>query len=243
MTEAEWLNATEPGPMLDFLRGKANDRKLRLFACACCRSVLHIIKDATSLSAVETAERYTDGLTTVEELTQVRSRHSDNILSRSFRYLAWASGWAATFNVTVWEAKQSADCVSNAVYHHDAETRKATNIDWPEGFEETYTPMVAGVQRHQSSCLLDIFGNPFRPSPPLPLAILAWNDRTIPRIAEAIYEERQMPEGTLDTARLGILADALLDAGCEDDELICHCRSEGPHVRGCWAIDLILGRE
>ena len=91
--------------------------------------------------------------------------------------------------------------------------------------------------------LRDIFGNPFRPSPPLPAAILVWNDGTIRRLAEGIYEERQMPEGTLDTARLAVLADALLDAGCDDEELRRHCRSEGPHVRGCWVVDLILGNE
>jgi hypothetical protein len=61
-------------------------------------------------------------------------------------------------------------------------------------------------------------------------------------LAEGIYEERQMPVGTLDTARLAILADALIDAGCDDAELIQHCRSAGPHVRGCWAVDLILGK-
>ena len=67
--------------------------------------------------------------------------------------------------------------------------------------------------------------------------------RTVPRIAQATYEERRMPEGTLDTSRLPILADALLDAGCDDEELIAHCRQPGPHVRRCWAIDLILGKE
>jgi hypothetical protein len=88
----------------------------------------------------------------------------------------------------------------------------------------------------------DIFGNPFRPLPPLPSTILAWNGGTVRRIAAGIYENRRMPEGTLDNARLAILADALLDAGCEDEELIRHCRSEGPHVRGCWAVDLIRGK-
>jgi hypothetical protein len=91
--------------------------------------------------------------------------------------------------------------------------------------------------------LLDLFGNPFRLPPFLPPAVLAWNDRSIPRIAQAIYDERHLPEGTLDKARLAILADALLDAGCDDDELIRHCQSDGPHVRGCWAVDLVLGKE
>jgi hypothetical protein len=88
-----------------------------------------------------------------------------------------------------------------------------------------------------------IFGNPFRPSPPLPATVLAWNDGTVRRIAEGIYEQRRMPDGTLDSGRLAILADALLDAGCGDEDLIQHFRSEGPHVRGCWAVDLILGEE
>jgi hypothetical protein len=81
----------------------------------------------------------------------------------------------------------------------------------------------------------DIFGNPFRPSPPLPPAVLRWQDSTVRRIAEGIYEEHAFD-------RLPILADALLDAGCDDEELIAHCRSAGPHARGCWAVDLILGK-
>ena len=90
--------------------------------------------------------------------------------------------------------------------------------------------------------LRDIFGNPFRPSPPLPHAVLCWNDGTVRRMAEAIYDDRKMPKRTLDNSRLAILADALLDAGCEDEDLIQHCRSDGPHVRGCWAVDAILGK-
>jgi hypothetical protein len=66
-------------------------------------------------------------------------------------------------------------------------------------------------------------------------AVLAWNDATVPRLARAIYEDRGF-------GRLPLLGDALLDAGCDDEELIRHCRSGGPHVRGCWAVDLILGK-
>ena len=101
-----------------------------------------------------------------------------------------------------------------------------------------YSPDLASA-----ALLRCIFGNPFCPSPPLPPAVFAWNDGTVCRIAEAIYEERRMPEGTLDTARLAILADARLDAGCDDEALPARCRSAGPHVRGCWAIDLLLGRK
>jgi hypothetical protein len=67
-------------------------------------------------------------------------------------------------------------------------------------------------------------------------------DRTVIQVAEAAYDERQLPEGTLDPARLAVLADALEDAGCNDAELLGHLRSPGPHVRGCWAVDLVLGK-
>ncbi len=92
---------------------------------------------------------------------------------------------------------------------------------------------------NQMGLLRDIFGNPFRLSPPLPQAVLGWNNSTVRRIAQGIYEERQMPQGILDTGRLAILHDALLDAGCDNEELLTHLRSEGRHVRGCWAIDLV----
>jgi hypothetical protein len=94
----------------------------------------------------------------------------------------------------------------------------------------------------QPVLLRDIFGDPFCPSPRLPASVLAWNDGTVRRIAAGIYEQRSLPEGTLDSGRLAVLGDALLDAGCDADELIAHCRSAGPHVRGCWALDTLLGK-
>jgi hypothetical protein len=61
-------------------------------------------------------------------------------------------------------------------------------------------------------------------------------------LAEAAYEERVMPAGTLDPARLSILADALEDAGCTENELLGHLRGPGPHMRGCFVLDLLLGK-
>jgi hypothetical protein len=87
----------------------------------------------------------------------------------------------------------------------------------------------------------EVFGNPFRPSPPSP-AVLAWNDATVVRLARAAYEERQMPEGVLDNGRLAVLADALEEAGCTDSDIPAHLRGPGLHVRGCWVVDPILGK-
>ena len=86
--------------------------------------------------------------------------------------------------------------------------------------------------RVQCRLLHDIFGNPFRPPPAIDPAVLAWNGGAVRRLAQAIYDDRAFD-------RLPLLADALLDAGCADEELLAHCRQGGEHVRGCWAVDLV----
>ena len=64
---------------------------------------------------------------------------------------------------------------------------------------------------------------------------LQWNDGTIPKIAQTIYDHRTF-------ADLPILADALEEAGCDNADILTHCRSSGEHVRGCWVVDLLLGK-
>jgi hypothetical protein len=84
----------------------------------------------------------------------------------------------------------------------------------------------------QSSLLRDIFGNPFRP-----VAFDSrWLTEDVVGVARGIYEDRAFD-------RLPLLADALMDAGCDCDNILIHCRSEGPHVRGCWVLDVVLGKE
>src|SRR5207249_5635173 len=88
----------------------------------------------------------------------------------------------------------------------------------------------------QAGCLRDILGPlPFRPLPRLAASALAWNDACTVKVARAIYEERAFD-------RLPILADALEDAGCDNADILAHCRGPGPHVRGCWVVDLLLGK-
>ena len=80
--------------------------------------------------------------------------------------------------------------------------------------------------------LREIVGNPFRPVPFDP----RWRTSDTVGLAQAIYDDRAFE-------RMPILADALMDAGCEDEQIIGHCRGEGPHVRGCWVVDLILDKK
>jgi hypothetical protein len=253
VTEAEWLACGDPTPMLEFLTSKASDRKLRLFAVAWCRRIWHLMTDERSRKAVEVAERFADGEATEEELaaaqdaageasadaqdtaeaaTDIRTTKATLAAAGAAEAAAWATAWATAGAIggAVAEAVATAWAAGAAAEATGADRRAAEAAE-------------AAARQTQCDFLRDIFGPlAFRPSAPLPPAVLAWNEGTAPRLAEAIYEDRKMPEGTFDTGRLAILADALLDAGCEDEGLIQHCRSEGPHVRGCWAIDLILGK-
>ncbi len=94
----------------------------------------------------------------------------------------------------------------------------------------------------QAALLRDVFGNPFRVTAPTDSSWLGSNDGSVKRLAEVIYEQREVPGGALDNSRLGVLADALLGAGYTDAELLRHLRGEAVHVRGCHAVDRVLGR-
>jgi hypothetical protein len=103
----------------------------------------------------------------------------------------------------------------------------------------------AAELQDQVTLLRDIVGNPFQPLPPRrgkrawehqKRLWLAWNNGTVPKVAQAIYDER-------DFDRMPILADALEEGGCSEADILAHLRSPGPHVRGCWVVDLLLGKE
>jgi hypothetical protein len=108
-----------------------------------------------------------------------------------------------------------------------------TNPPFPDAraFAEQGRPMIA--------ILRCIFGNPFRPAAVDP----HWRTATVLSLAVSAYDDRQLPDGSLEPARLGILADALEEAGCTDQGIFDHLRGPGPHVRGCWPVDVLLAKE
>jgi hypothetical protein len=95
----------------------------------------------------------------------------------------------------------------------------------------------------QADVLRDVVGRLPFPLVEIDPAWLAWHRGATVQLAAAVYEERQLPSGHLDAALLAVLADMLEEAGCCDGDLLGHLRSPGPHVRGCWAVDLLTGRE
>jgi hypothetical protein len=90
-------------------------------------------------------------------------------------------------------------------------------------------------EKHQCDLIRDILGYPYRPVTIIP-SWLCWNDGTVVKIAQSIYDERRFED-------LPILADALEDAGCDNEDILAPCRQSDAHVRGCWVVDLILGKE
>lgn len=256
MTEAEWLTCTDPQQMLRFLNGTGpydtaerklrrklrlrpvddcrTRRKLRLFCCACCRRVWHLLTDQRSRRAVELAERCADGGATLEELDEA-STGASAVHRAALRRLR-QSGAARTGEAQAIAAYEAVCCLDR--YEHYA--------------------VEAALRWHPDSTALlrCLFRNPFRRHPRLGRdkegsprvyfatasvvhqhwPVLRWNDGTVPKIAQAIYDERRFED-------MPILADALEDAGCDNEEILRHCREPGEHARGCWVVDLLLGKE
>jgi hypothetical protein len=237
VTEAEWLACEDPQKMLkmlSFLRRlslRASDRKFRLFACACCRPIDHFLKDERSRKAVEIAERFAEGAVTAKELFDA-SNHANN-----------ACDELATTNRGVSDAETDASNAANSASFWEGEPIElAMYTSHRAAHALSYEGQQTAEKRSQCQLLSDIFGPLLFRSVEIDPHWLLWNDGTVVKLAQAAYEERQLPEGTLDNTRLLILADALEEAGCSDADILGHLRGPGPHVRGCWVVDLLLGK-
>jgi hypothetical protein len=228
MTEAEWLACTDPKAMLEILLCRATERKLRLFAVACCRRIWPQMTDARSRQAVELAERSTDELVSDLELSAVSAEAEE----------------AFKESLTDDEGKYVSD---DDPQFHAASAASFASRPWRLGAEHfsvilkgawDASPVRPAQERAaQAAMLRDLIGNPFRPAALAP----TWLVPPVLSLARAAYDERQLPEGTLDPTRLAVLADALEDTGCTNADVLGHLRGPGPHVRGCWVVDLLLG--
>lgn len=228
MTESEWLACSDPSPMLEFLRGKESDRKFLLFACACCRIVWYLLRDERSRKAVEVGELFADAAADKQryDATFIEAEKCSKSISRSSRK---SRGRRPTPKVL--SAANAATSLCSPGTHYRITAAICINA---------ILNATGGSAELQLCALLrDCIGNPYRP-----ISInSAWQTPTILSLAQAAYDNRNLPDGTLEDDRLTILADALEEAGCQDADILGHLRSPGPHVRGCWALDLVLGKE
>ena len=223
MNESDWLACIDPTPMLRFLQERGiSERKSRLLSCACCRDIWVLLPDPRSRSAIEVAERFADDEATRRELwTAKRDAVSATGIAANAAY------WAASAKPSG-PLSNAFDAASDAYARAMVgEARHDAAVLWD----------VAQVQsqRIQVALIREVIGNPFRDYPLDPLW-LAWEGGTVVQFARGIYEDRAFD-------RMPILGDALEEAGCTHEAVLEHCRSGDEHLRGCWVLDSVLGKE
>lgn len=225
MTEQDWLRSCDIRALITAVRGKGTERLWRLFAVACAQRVADSMCGAKSLNALEVARRFADGAATREELLVARA-HAEAAAYQA-GYEEWLDEARANFR---WDAEYAAACEAKWAA---GVALRGVAVDMGEEPGDDFIAFAEGWLA--PDLLREIFGNPFRWTT-LDPAWLAHNEGTASQLAQRIYDDSAFD-------LLPILHDALLDAGCDDEALLAHCRSDGPHVRGCWAVDLILGKQ
>ncbi len=223
-TEEEWHHCDSPQPLLTYVGTTASNRKFRLIAAACARRIWSHLPDA-SRQSVEVAEHLADGQAGEAERVAAEEA-ADAVVD------------AVIENAT--DENEGGDTAYYATLSA-AWCARSFSRDAPEesGHAAFYAAATEGTKEPFVALLRCVFGNPFRPSSIEP----AWHTPTVKNLATAAYEERSLPSGELDTTRLAVLADALEEAGCDSVDILNHLRGRGPHVRGCWVLDLILAKE
>jgi hypothetical protein len=227
VTEDEWLKCSDPRPMLQFLKShSASNRKLRLFASHCCRRVwnLHKREPGFAHRAVSASDGAADGLVDGKELKAIEQ----------------SIGALGSYSA---EARAS-DVARTAVYQIPADAAEGASICAASYFALTAMEMVgeeaarrkafavAEQLEHiiQAALLRELFGNPFRPV----TVNRSWLTSEVIELARKASDQPQSHQT--------LLAEALTTAGCDNAVMLAHCNQFGGHVKGCWPVDLLLGK-
>jgi hypothetical protein len=250
MTQAEWLVCTDPTLMLECLQGRVSNRKLQLFACACCRRLLGLFPNAAIRQAVEFGEYDADDLAGLRDLFQARqagdawldaqstvdtnsaSTHAETSAVRTSQELIQRHpiGRAAlakhTARDAAWTVRYAANDRRAILEAKPADVVRVARATW-QAAEAAYT----AERQLQATYLRDIVGDPLH----CPAVDPVWQRPEVVVFAELIYERRAFE-------RLPELADLLEEVGCADHCLLAHCREPIQHVLGCWAVDLLTGK-
>ena len=221
MTEKEWLSAKSIDPLREWWRDRRNRkqyaRKERLFACACCRLWWDHLTDERSRRAVEIGEAVADG--PVSKVA-IKRAHTEAVAAAS-EVPSLRRGYSLAASVEIVMNPDRDDVfVATTMRLRDAgpDLRLCTQKE---------------SELAQANLLRDVIGNPFRKVKFSP----DWRTDTAVALAKQMYEAREF-------SAMPILADALQDAGCDNDTILNHCRdAKLPHVRGCWVVDLVLDKK
>jgi hypothetical protein len=219
--EKTWLTTKSFLKLYPVAEAKAkSQRKARLFSVACCRRLGNSLTDERCIAGLDVAERFADGEL---DKTAVKAARTEVIAAARAARASKPHGGAWTPA----EAIQMALGLERSLFLVTAPIRVAIALDWMSVRKRKEEEVV------QCNLLRDVFGNPFRKVK----FEKKWRTDTALTLARQMYESR-------DFGAMPILADALQDAGCDNEEILNHCRDTSlTHIRGCWVVDLVLGKE
>jgi biotin carboxyl carrier protein len=239
--------------MLQYVQGRIAGRQFQLFTSACLRRIWGQLLHEQARKGINALERFADGEGNLDDFNEAIVEIKSPLIGTIYRaprpdacpYVSVGSVVRTNSVVALIEALKLFNeiiaecsgmvvevCLNNAdIVEYNATLFRlipTLPIEHPDGERQS-----------QAALLRDIVGNPFHTLVFNP----AWRTPEVMSIARSGYLERLLPAGLLDIVRLAVLADALEDAGCNDLVLLDHLRGPGPHVRGCWAVDLLLDKK
>ena len=219
MEEHHWFAWQDPRDVLQALLRNLQAPSARAFTDGKLR--LFAVACGRSVLSFCKDERIVAALDTAERSVGARTNAERQVLKQT-RLLIWTDDeWRHST-----EGRLAKALVAKSPYG------AALGASWWAAHLEGESLAAAATKRERQGFILrDIIGNPFRP-----IAFdHRWRTEHTVGLAAKMYEER-------DFAAMPILADALQEAGCEDADILTHCREPGVHVRGCWVVDLVLGK-
>ncbi len=242
MDEARWLAWPDPGSLLRFVRSRVSARKTRLFGLACCQQVKRLMADERSHAAVAVAERWAEGSATEREVRAARAAalEADDAATSAYQEArvsdrppyGYGPLYAACMAAGAAARVLYADALAPACLAAHARAAEAVS-SYPskEATDDAFRAADRAALAESADLLRDLVGNPFRPEAVDP----TWRTVAVVAMSRSIYEDRRFEE-------MPLLADALEEAGCGDERMVHHCRA-GTHARGCWVVDLLLGKK
>ena len=231
MTAPPRFSSADRHKLLHYLHGSIPLRKQRLLAIAWCRRITHLIPEDIGHTALEAAAQLAEGRPVPFDL----ERLADHLNYCAFSYI---DGFRRERELNI-----ASDTLYATYYAIQPDFKRVRNhVSWAAAYARCPQlgfpagPMFHdAVQEEQATMwpqLLDVFGNAYQSVTLAP----RWRTTNVHELARTIYDEEAFD-------RLPILADALEDAGCTDRDILDHCRQPGEHVRGCWVVDLVLGKK
>jgi hypothetical protein len=236
VTEKRWAVSTNPVSLLKHLTDSMSNRKRRLLCVACCSCVLHLLVHKQCRKALALAERFADGKATEDDLESEHECSEDvhSLADAAYQNVSTLDEKSNPFTRLSNQERLAALDATEAVYGTvdpclgDSDSEEVGVI----GVVSCVVAANRGKLTKEVALIRDIFGNPFKPV----VVERSWLTSDVVALARGIYAKKAFD-------RMPILADALQDAGCANEDVLSHCRDTSlTHVRGCWVVDLLLGK-